>query len=370
MVASEMTVKAFLMHQIAALSGRYDVTLIVNTKQSDFAEQNGLPIKVIPLAIERAIHPVADIRALYNLFRLFRRNRFDLVHSVTPKAGLLAMMAGKMAGVRFRVHTFTGQVWAIGHGLSRMLLKAMDRLLAASATNLLADSFSQRQFLIDQEITRPDKLSVLADGSISGVDSGKFRPDNEARSSIRKQMEIAEDDILFLFLGRLKRDKGILDMASAYVDIAAELSNIHMLLVGPDEDCLKEKMNQIAGIYARRLHFVDYTDVPERYMAAADVFCLPSYREGFGNVIIEAAACGLSAIGSRIYGITDAIIDGKTGLLFPAGDVPALAFAIKRMAIDHVLRKEMGEQAQRRAIRDFPSERVTQAWLEYYDALL
>ncbi|HKI60931.1 MAG TPA: glycosyltransferase [Mariprofundaceae bacterium] len=129
-VSSEMTVKAFLKEQIIALSELYDVTLVVNTDSEDFAEQSGLSCKVIPLTIERTINPVADIRALYSLVHLFRREHFDLVHSVTPKAGLLAMLAGKMAGVRLRVHTFTGQVWATRTGFSRLLLKVMDRFLA------------------------------------------------------------------------------------------------------------------------------------------------------------------------------------------------------------------------------------------------
>ncbi|MDT8376827.1 MAG: glycosyltransferase family 4 protein [Mariprofundaceae bacterium] len=368
-VASEMTVKAFLKEQIIALGGRYDVTLVVNTKQADFAGQNGLPVKVIPLAIERAINPVADIRALYRLCRLFRRQQFDLVHSVTPKAGLLAMLAGRIAGVRFRMHTFTGQVWATRHGLSRLLLKSMDRLLAWSATHLLADSASQRQFLIDQKVTAAQKLSVLAGGSISGVDTGRFRPDRGVRSEVRKQLAIADDDVVLLFLGRLNRDKGVADLAAAFASVAATASRLHLLLTGPDEGGLKEEVKTVAAAYGERIHFIDYTDRPESFFAAADIFCLPSYREGFGSVIIEAAACGVPAIGSNIYGISDAICDGETGLLFEAGSVDELSRAIERMVSDPEQRRAMGEAALKRARNLFPTKRLVQAWLDYYDGL-
>jgi len=368
-VASEMTVKAFLKQQIIAFSDRYDVTLVVNTQQTDFAGQNDLPVKVIPLAIERTINPVADLRALFQLIRIFRQHRFDLVHSVTPKAGLLAMLAAKVAGIRFRIHTFTGQVWATREGFSRLLLKSMDRLLAASATHLLTDSFTQRQFLIDQRVTGAEKLSVLADGSISGVDTDRFMPDSNARSDMRKQIGISENEILLLFLGRLNRDKGVLDLAAAFAKIAVKLPRLHLLLVGPDEGNLQEVVKSTCAEFVQRVHFIDYTDKPESCFAAADIFCLPSYREGFGSVIIEAAACGIPAIGSRIYGISDAIREGETGLLFEAGNGDRLAEAIEQLVTNSMLRSQMGAAALKRAQDDFPTKRLVQAWLGYYDGL-
>jgi len=368
-VASEMTVTAFLKEQLVALSECYDVTLIVNTNNMDFAKENSLPVKVISLAIERAINPIADIRALYKLVRIFRLHHFVLVHSVTPKAGLLAMLAGKMAGVRFRIHTFTGQVWATRKGVLRLLLKSMDRLLASCATHLLTDSSSQRHFLIEQGISRQNKLDVLADGSISGVDTDRFVPNSATRLEVRHQLGIGEDDILLLFLGRLNRDKGVLDLALAFANVAYSCEKLHLVMVGPDEGELKDKIKEIAGATLERLHFVDYTDKPESYFAAADVFCLPSYREGFGSVIIEAAACGVPAIGSRIYGISDAIRDGETGLLFEVGNADALSGAIEWMVSDSQQRKIMGEAAQNRARDKFPTKRLVQAWLDYYDGL-
>jgi len=364
--ASEITFRAFLPGHLRALGERYDVSVVAHTENPGFLDDLGLNVKVIPVAIERNIAPLADLGALFSLVRLFRRERFDLVHSVTPKAGLLAMLAGCIARVSRRVHIFTGQVWATRSGASRLLLKSMDRLLAGCATHLLADSTSQRNFLVGQGVVRADKIRVLAGGSISGVDTRRFHADAAARQAIRAELGIGKNDTLFLFLGRLNPDKGVLDLAAAFTRLP---EGSQLLFVGPDEAGMRGQIEELAAATGR-LHFVDYTDSPERYMAAADAFCLPSYREGFGSVILEAAACGVPAIGSRIYGVTDAIEDGKSGLLFPPRDVGALAGCMLRLHDDRALRNSMGAYAGVRAEKVFSSARVTEAWLEYYDALL
>jgi len=200
------------------------------------------------------------------------------------------------------------------------------------------------------------------------VDTDRFRPDAAARQGIRKELGIEADDMVFLFLGRLNRDKGVLDLARAFARLPDGAREARLLFVGPDEAGMQA---EVAGLVEPgRIHFIAYTDVPERYMAAADVFCLPSYREGFGSVIIEAAACGIPAIGSRIYGVSDAIAEGKSGLLFSPGKVDELAACMLLLLQNDGLRTQMGDYAKERARLDFPSARVTQAWLEYYDALL
>ena len=366
-VASEMTVTAFLLSHMRALSRKYDVSVVANTQNPNFPGQYGLDVRVIPVAVRREIRPVADLRALLALMRIFRREQFDLIHSVTPKAGLLAMLAGWMAGTPVRSHIFTGQVWVTRKGPMRWLLKTMDRLLARAATHLLADSFSQRDFLIREGVVEPKKISVLAKGSISGVDVERFRPDAEARAGVRASLALAEGDLLFMFLGRLNRDKGVPELAQAFSRLPEQC---HLALVGPDEEGMAEGIRAWAGDAASRVHLVGPTIEPWRFLAAADVFCLPSHREGFGTSAIEAAACGVPAVATRIYGLTDAVVEGETGLLVPPGDVDALAGAMRRLAEDVELRRRLGEQARERAIRDFSSEQVTRAWMDYYSALL
>jgi len=366
LVASEITVRAFLAGHLRALCEQHDVSVVVNTSNPAFLDDLGLKVRVIPLGIERNIAPLRDLAALFALIGLFRRERFDLLHSVTPKAGLLGMLAGFFARLPLRVHIFTGQVWATRSGFSRQLLKSMDRLLAACATHLLADSDSQRDFLIAEGVVPAGKVEVLAKGSISGVDVARFHPAAQVRKSVRSQLGIGAQDLVLLFLGRLNRDKGVLDLAQAFIRLP---EGSRLLFVGPDEAGMQAEIELISASHPG-VQFVAYTDKPADYMAAADVFCLPSYREGFGSVILEAAACGIPAIGSRIYGITDAIEEGRSGLLFPPGDVDALAACMRCLADDDALRRRMGDDARNRAEHDFSSARVTQAWLEYYDALL
>ncbi len=365
-VAAPITITAFLQHQLRALGERHYLTVVVNGAPPDLLDRLAIRGTLFPVAIERPIAPWRDLKALLRLYRLFRRERFDLVYSVTPKAGLLAQTAACLAWVPQRLHTFTGQVWATRRGPVRMLLKSMDRLLARCATRVLADSPSQRRFLIAEGVTRAERLEVLADGSISGVDVQRFHPDPDRRRAVREGLDIPETAVLGLFLGRLNADKGVAELAAAFAEAAGEVPALHLLVVGPDEAGMQAGMQAKAAGQAGRLHFVGYTDAPENYMQAADFFVLPSYREGFGSVIIEAAACGLPAIGSRIYGLTDAIEEGVTGLLVPAREVAALAEAMLRLATDSELRRGMGEAACARARRDFSQERLTQAVLDYF----
>jgi glycosyltransferase involved in cell wall biosynthesis len=306
---------------------------------------------------------------LWLLLRLFRRSRFAAIQSVTPKAGLLAMLAGWMARVPVRVHVFTGQVWVTRAGLARWFLKRMDRVIAACATHVIVDSASQREFLIEQGVIDAHRSRVLGKGSISGVDATRFRPDAGARSALRAELGCDGDSVVFLFLGRLNRDKGVPELAAAFAQIAARDPRPRLVVVGPDEDGSQPRMLAALGAAAARAAFVSYTDHPERYMAAADVFCLPSYREGFGTTIIEAAACGVPAIASRIYGITDAIEDGATGLLCAPADAGALAACMDRLARDPDLRLALGERARERALRDFSATAITAELVSFYDSL-
>lgn len=369
-VATEITATAFLLDQIRAAAERYDVCVAVNTREPQFLTRYGIAVDVAQVPIERKIRLGADLRALYALFRLFRSQRFDLVHSVSPKAGLLAMLAGFLARVPRRLHVFTGQVWVTRRGFARLILKNIDRLLAALATHVLIDSPSQRDFLLAQGVVPAHKCSVLAKGSISGVDVQRFRPDAAARHSVRTELAIPDDGVLFLYLGRLNRDKGIQDLATAFAQACRTRSDLYLALAGPDEEALGAALGSICGEFFDRVRRVEYTNQPERFMAAADVFCLPSYREGFGTVVIEAAACGVPAVASRIYGITDAVAEGETGLLHPPGDIDALTAAMSAMAANPALRHRLGAAARARALADFPMPALTSALLNFYAKIL
>ncbi len=354
---------------IEALSDTYDITLVANGRAEDLSNVLSDRVHFFPIHIERKISFLKDLRALYDLWRFFRREQFDCVHSLMPKAGLLAMIAAKFAGVPLRIHWFMGQVWATRRGFFRFLLKSLDQLTAACATHCLAVSHSERKFILAESVTYPDKLNVLAQGSVCGVDPMRFFPNPTCRKAIRIKYEIPEDSTVALYLGRLNRDKGSLDLAAAFAIASAQCTNFYLFVVGPDEEGMKELMIRVVGDAIKRLRFVGLSLEPEGYMAAADFFVLPSHREGFGLTVIEAAACGIPSIGSRIYGLTDAILDGQTGLLVPAGDVAALAQAMVKLVNDVDLRLLLGEKALNRARKDFQTKTMTEALTEYYRKL-
>ncbi len=367
-VSSPLTARAFLSGHIAVLSKLYTIDLAVDADGTEGLGDIPAHARIVHVAIRRKVAPLADFAALLHLFFLFRREGYAAVSSVTPKAGLLAMLAAALAGVPLRTHIFTGQVWATKKGWKRRLLKAVDRWIARLATHVLADSPSQRDFMVAEGITAADKIAVPGAGSICGIDGARFRPDVDRHAVIRRAQGIPEDAVVYLFLGRLNRDKGVLDLAAAF----AELDNATtwLLVVGPDEAGMRGQMEACLGPAGARSRFVGYTDRPEDYMAASDVFCLPSYREGFGMVIIEAAAAGIPAIGSRIYGVTDAIGENVTGLLHRAGDTAELARLMASLAGDARRRHTIGEAARARALRLFSCEAVTKAWMDFYRQLL
>jgi glycosyltransferase involved in cell wall biosynthesis len=360
---SPLIVNFFLVPHLLRLKERYRVSLAV-THPGEVPLRPLPGVEVIPLAIPRRIDPLRDAAALFRLGRLYRSRGFDLVHSFGPKAGLLSTAAGKLAGTRARLHTFTGQVWASRRGMMRGLLRAADASTARLATHVFADSGSQRAFLEREGVVPKGRCEVLCAGSVSGVDLKRFRPDAQARAAVRDELVIGADELIVLYLGRITRDKGVLDLAQAASGKAV------LVLVGPDEQGLREEVLRLRGPHAARTRFAGYTDLPERYLAAADVLCLPSYREGFGSVVIEAAAVGLPAVASRIYGVVDALADGRTGLLFNAGDAAELGQKLDLLLVDQTRRRGMGAAARARAVADFPQERLVSALEERYRAIL
>jgi len=367
-VAVSVTVRAFLLNYLKRLSDEYDVTLCCT---DDPELINILPptVQFVPIAIRRSIAPMADIWSLMHLAYFIRKNQFDMIHSVTPKAGLLAQLAAWWNGINVRIHTFTGQVWATRSGASRALLKSLDCLIAATTTHILTDSNSQRDFLIKEGVASPTKISVLGQGSISGVDINRFQPAPKIRQAIRSKFGYKDADVLALFVGRLNRDKGVLDLVTAFAQVSKRLPNLALLLVGPDEEDMISAINHLSG-GSLRLKVLGSTSRPEDYMAAADFFCLPSYREGFGSVVIEAAACGLPAMVSEIYGLTDAVENEVSGVLHPPRDVEAIAARLERFAIDRAWREKLGVQARKRALAKFSADAVVEAQIHYVHSLL
>jgi len=365
-LSSPYVLNAFLLTHIQALADHYDVYICCDTSESPISSRLDPRAQVKHFNIKRPVAPFVDIKTLFGLAAFFRKQKFDAVHSVTPKGGLLGMWAAWLAGVKLRTHIFTGQVWVTETGIKRKIFKVVDRAIMGFATDILADSPSQAKFLEAEGVARPGSVQILGDGSICGVDLDRFSSDAGRRSAKRKELGYGQDDVVFLFLGRLTHEKGALDTVSSFLKLALLNPYAKLLMVGPDEarlgmnldDTLEDFPNQY-----KRLNLTD--DVPE-VLDAADVLCLPSYREGFGNVLIEAAAMGKPAIATRIYGISDAVLENEGAILTPVGDVEAISIAMGRM-MERTFRHGQGEAAQKRTMALFPADRIRDLWLKFYE---
>lgn len=370
LTTTPLVVHFFLKPHLRELARHFDVVLACNFLSDSYLSLLDLPVVEVSVSLERRIVPWRDLLALFEVFQLFRHERFDIVVTVVPKAGLLGMFVAWILRVPRRVHIFQGEVWASRRGPVRWLLKWADGLTARLATHVLAVSSSERNFLEREGVVSLNKAQVLGEGSICGVDTAKFRADPSTRAKVRVKLGIPDDAVICIYLGRLTTDKGILDLAQAFARVAANRSELWLLLVGPDEERMNSRLCELVPEqFQPRMVIRGFTEKPEEFLAASDFLCLPSYREGFGMVILEAAAVGIPAIGTRIHGITDAIEEGRTGRLVPVGDVEALTEALTQCCEQPGERRRFGAAAQNRVTSLFEQKIVVDRYVEYFRSL-
>lgn len=350
-----MSLDILLRGQLRFLNNHYEIIGVASPDKEThkkISEREG--VRTIELNIERRIAIMKDLKALINLYMLFRKEKPDIVHSLTPKAGLLSMMAAQAARVPVRIHTFTGLIFPWKKGYMRKLLKAMDRLTCLAATNVIPEGKGVRKDLIN--ICDEAKLSeVLANGNINGVDVEYFKP----------VPEIPENTITrFVFVGRIVHDKGIEELKEAF----NRLDNAELILVGP----LEQNINPVSDSCRKwidegnRVTYVGFKDDIRPYLANADVFVLPSHREGFPNTLLQAGAMGLPVIATNICGCNEIIINGVTGLLIKPHNADRLYEAMKSLTGNVALRKKMGLNARQHIAEKFSQENVWSALLEFY----
>jgi len=360
----EFAVSAFLLNHLKELSKYYDLTVIVNLKNPNFLIDKKLDINFVNINFSREINIISDLLSLAQLVYLFLIKRYDAVHSITPKAGLLAMIASFLTFIPVRIHCFTGQVWATKSGSSRLFLKLIDKVIGILSTQNIIDSKSQYNFLVKNNVLNEDKSLVFGSGSVSGVDLLKFKPNIKVKLSLRKKLNISTSSFVFVFIGRINLDKGIYDLIDSF--ILADLKSAYLLIIGPDEESILSKFKDKQS----NIIFSDITSSPQDFLAVSDVLCLPSHREGFGNIVIEAAATGLPSIVSNIYGLSDAIVQNKTGLTHEPKNVEEIARLMNALFNDRKLVVRLGKAAKKRAISEFDSKILVKHWKDFYNQKL
>jgi glycosyltransferase involved in cell wall biosynthesis len=327
-------------------------------------------VKFVDVDLDRKVNPMSDLFSLFKLCRVFLKYKPDIVHSIMPKAGLLSAIAGFICRVPVRVHTFTGQVWVTKKGMARAGLYACDRLVNFLNTVCLTDSPSQSLFLFRHKIHRAGKpLPVLSKGSLSGIEMSRFNSQGigAASASLRKSLGIEPADFVFSFIARKTRDKGAIDIIKSFQEVRKLFPATKLLFVGPDETGgeIEELMRSNPDIF-NNVKSVGRVDNHEVYLAISSVLCLPSYREGFGTIVIDAAALGVPTIGSNIVGLVDSIEDGETGILVPAGDLGELAKAMLIFLNNPERRVKMGLAAKHRVEAYFTADQLYGALKNFY----
>lgn len=318
--------------------------------------------------IERRPTIISCLKAIYELTVYFKEMRFDGFISMSSNASLVACIAGRIAQIPFRARIFTGQIWANRIGISRLFFKTIDRLTIMMDNHFLVDGYSQQEYLINNGILNEGQSIVLANGSICGVDVKKFQPNVEIRTKEREKLGFKDTDVVFTFMGRLNREKGMYELLDAFDRLAGNNTDAKLLLIGRNESITEATFTSYKNIVVNmNLICYGYTDSPFFALQSGDVFCLPSYREGFGMSVIEASSVGLPVIVSDAYGLRDSFIDGVTGLKCKVKDVETLYTAMKYFCDNKNKRKDFGMAGRERVVKLFSMELVSKAWVSYFE---
>ena len=334
----------------------------------EVAEREGVRTVAVPM--ERHISPLKDLKSLINLVRAFRKERPTMVHSMTPKAGLLSMMAAWMTRVPVRVHTFTGLVFPTATGLTQKILILTDRITCACATHVIPEGEGVKNDLTNYRITKKP-LKVLGHGNVRGIDLEHYNPElPEVKAEAAK---LRKDGVFtFVFVGRLVGDKGINELVGAFERLHKEYPATRLLLVGPEESNLDPlKPETLAKIKENpSIEAVGSQPDVRPWFVAADVLVFPSYREGFPNVVIEAGAMGLPSIVTDINGSREIIIEGRNGIIIPARDEDALYQAMKQMVDNLDQLKSMASEARPLIASRYEQSYVRRCLKEYYKEII
>lgn len=352
------------------------VTVITSPGEDSKAlQQLDHNVKLLELEIRREVSIISDIKSAFRLYWAFKNNNFDIIHSTTPKAGLLCAIAAFFSKSPIHLHTFTGQTWVESFGIKRFFYKLIDRLILRLNTRCYADSRSQVEFLEEEGVAKKGEIKVLGNGSLAGVDITRFSSEKFSdafKEGLRKQLKISSEDTVFIFVGRLAKDKGIVELLRTFSKLRCNVNNVKLLLVGPVDEIVHVDDLSLEEYIANSedIEWVGFSETPELYLSVSDVFCLPSYREGFGTVVIESAAMGLPTIATKIYGLCDSIEDGISGILVDAKSESQLYAAMKRLHEDQDLRKRLAYNAKVRVEKSFKSSIISDKLVAEYISLI
>lgn len=319
-------------HRFMSESG-FEVVGVSSKGQELEDVKNDENIRVVALEMARTISLFSDLKSLWNFYKLCKKEKPNIVHSHTPKAGIIGMLGAKLAGVPIRLHTVAGLPLMEEKGIKRKILDFVEKLTYACATKVYPNSKGLYDFILENKFTSAKKLKVIGNGSSNGIDTIHFNPNQiseEQKENLKKSLGIQPEDFVFIFVGRIVKDKGINELISAFSNLKLETLNLKLLLVGDYERDLDPLLPETEKIINTdpNIIFTGFQKDVRPYFAVSDCLVFPSYREGFPNVVLQAGAMGLPSIVSDINGCNEIIINQKNGIIIPVKNTEELTQAM------------------------------------------
>lgn len=369
-----LSLEKLLENQLRFMNDYYEVTAVSSEKErlNAFGESQG--VKTHEIAMTRQITPLQDLKSLWQLFWFLKKEKPFIVHSHTPKAGTIGMIAAKLAGVPNRLHTVAGLPLLETTGNKRKLLGFVEKITYACATKVYPNSVGLKDIIIKEKFCNPNKLKVIGNGSSNGINTDFFSPQSiseEQKRTLKTQLAISEDTFVFVFVGRIVADKGINELIIAFTQLLAEDKKCKLLLVGPFEKELDPLLPETEAtiLTSENILSVGYQNDVRPYFAISDCLVFPSYREGFPNVVLQAGAMELPAIVSNINGCNEIVVSGENGILVEPKSTEAVYQAMKSILENNELTVRLKNNARHRIVSRYQQQVVWEAILKEYKSL-
>jgi glycosyltransferase involved in cell wall biosynthesis len=368
-----ISLKVLLKDQLKFMSNYFEVIAVSSDAEELYAAGSDEGVRIIPINMSRQYTPLKDLISLIKMVFLFKKESPDIVHSHTPKAGIVAMLAAFLCNVPNRLHTVAGLPVMNESGLSRFVLLAVEWVTCKCATKVYPNSKGLETFLVNYVNIPSKKLKVLGSGSSNGVDTKYFylTPDLHESSKVLKTKYNLNDCFIFTFIGRVVKDKGIEELLDAYVRLSSEVENIKLLLVGREEPLTDPISKRSRAILKNNKGIVctGFMNDVRPSLVASDCLVLPSYREGFPNVVMQASCMNVPSIVSNINGCNEIIQDGSNGLVVEPKSTDALYYAMKKLESDRGLLSDLAAKSRHSVVEKYDRGEFQKILLAEYQSL-
>jgi glycosyltransferase involved in cell wall biosynthesis len=370
-----ISLKVLLRRQLKFMSAYFDIVAVSSPGQALEEVGRQEEVRTSPVAMTRSVTPLQDIKAVWRLYRLLKKEQPQIVHTHTPKAGLLGMMAARMAGIPIRLHTVAGMPLMENKGLKRKILECTEWLTYRWATKVYPNSRNLAEFILQNNFCKAGKIKVLGNGSSNGIDMEYFQPTPEIIKTacrLKDNYGLTKDHFVFVFIGRLVKDKGIEELVQAFTALKQQHNNIKLLLVGPYEQELDPLSPHVLETIKNDADIiqVDFQHDVRPYLAMSDALAFPTYREGFPNVPMQAGCFHLPSIVTDINGCNEIIVHEKNGLIIPVKNSVALKKAMETLLVNSTLYLNLKANARQMILERYEQNYFWKLLLnEYNDQL-